>query len=70
MFIAITIIGIFLGFMFHRFFFCSNVFHGPQSKEIVEPIFYEFPKKKCYKFEIQTFVCPPSLSASLALASA
>jgi hypothetical protein len=68
MFVSV-VFGIFLGFMFYRYFFSSNVFHGPHSKKMIEPIFYEFPKNKCYKFEIQTFICPPSISASLELES-
>ena len=51
-----------LGFLAHRFFFHSSVFHGPYSREMTEPIFLDPFENKCFKFEVQTFICPPSLT--------
>lgn len=56
------IFGSILGFLIHRAYLSkTNVLHqGPYSKEMEDMIHVDSDSNKYYKFQVQTFLCPPS----------
>lgn len=61
-FVATILLAVGLGYIVGWYFNSDNdVYHGPRAAEIVKNIYHDSKNDKYYRFEVQTFICPPSL---------
>lgn len=65
--IMLYLFSVILGFFTYRLWFLkwninNKVYHGPRALDIIKNVYYDKVSDEYYKFNIKTFICPPSIN--------